>query len=128
MVTMKWAIEYADQNYKEGLIKGIKQTKDDLRSKVIDFMQGQYIVKTGDKYQLTHNDLLALNALFDDDNHHATESAPHSHNWEDGTYYSHSHKGGNVPHGHHGCRYGMPELPKLTKDSLEIKKDGVFDD
>jgi hypothetical protein len=128
MVTMKWAIEYADQNYKEGLAKGIKQTKADLHSKVIDFMQGQYIVKTGDKYQLTHNDLLALNALFDDDNHHKTESAPHFHNWEDGTYYSHSHKGGNVPHGHHGCRYGMPELPKLTKDSLEIKKDGVFDD
>ncbi|MFA5036981.1 MAG: hypothetical protein WC479_07380 [Candidatus Izemoplasmatales bacterium] len=63
-----------------------------------------------------------------DDSRVSTESAPHFHNWEDGTYYSHSHKGGNVPHGHHGCRYGMPELPKLTKDSLEIKRDGVFDD
>jgi hypothetical protein len=64
MVTMKWAIEYADQNYKEGLDKGIRQTKEDLHSKVIDFMQGQYIVKTGDKYRLTHDDLLNLNALF----------------------------------------------------------------
>jgi hypothetical protein len=25
MVTMKWAIEYADQNYKEGLAKGRKE-------------------------------------------------------------------------------------------------------
>jgi hypothetical protein len=24
MVTMKWATEYADQNYKEGLVKGYK--------------------------------------------------------------------------------------------------------
>lgn len=63
-----------------------------------------------------------------DDSPISTESAPHFHNWEDGTYYSHSHKNGNVPHGHHGCRYGMPELPKITRDKLEIKKDGVFDD
>ena len=25
MVTMKWAIEYADQNYKEGKLAGIKE-------------------------------------------------------------------------------------------------------
>lgn len=114
--------------YEEDIAKITLQTKVDLRSKVIDFIQGQYIVKTGDKYRLNHDDLLNLNALFDVDNHHVTESAPHFHNWEDGTYYSHSHKGGNVPHGHHGCRYGMPKLPKITKQDLEIKRDGVFDD
>ncbi len=33
-------------------------------------------------------------------------SSPHFHYWEDGTYYSHSHKGGDIPHGHHGSKYG----------------------
>ena len=36
------------------------------------------------------------------------KSSPHSHHWEDGTFYSHSHVGGTIPHGHHGARYGMP--------------------
>lgn len=68
-----------------------------------------------------------IGLVIPDDNPISIESAPHFHNWEDGTYYSHSHKGGNVPHGHHGCRYGMPELPKITKQDLEIKRNGVFD-
>jgi hypothetical protein len=38
----------------------------------------------------------------------AKESSPHFHHWEDGTYYSHSHTGGNTPHGHHGSKYGSP--------------------
>lgn len=33
---------------------------------------------------------------------------PHFHHWDDGTYYSHSHKSGSTPHGHHGSRYGQP--------------------
>lgn len=35
-------------------------------------------------------------------------SSPHYHHWDDGTYYSHSHKSGSTPHGHHGSRYGQP--------------------
>lgn len=37
------------------------------------------------------------------------ESSPHYHHWEDGTYYSHSHSRGKIPHGHHGSRYGLPK-------------------
>lgn len=37
-----------------------------------------------------------------------TNSYPHNHYWEDGSSYSHSHVRGNIPHGHHGSKYGLP--------------------
>jgi hypothetical protein len=52
----------------------------------------------------------------------------HSHTWENDKSYTHSHPKGEIPHGHHGSRYGEAILPKIIKGDLEIKKDGVFDD
>lgn len=57
------------------------------------------------------------------------EIVRHSHYWPDGTFnvFQHQHKGGDIPHGHHGAKYGLPELPKINKADLEIKSDGFFD-
>ncbi len=33
----------------------------------------------------------------------------HSHRWEDGKEFTHSHRRGDRPHGHHGARYVKPE-------------------
>jgi hypothetical protein len=52
-------------------------------------------------------------------------SAPHFHHWDDGAYYSHSHAGGNLRHGHHGSRYGMPES-KNDIDGIAASTFGVF--
>ena len=55
------------------------------------------------------------------------EQILHYHYWDDGFYFPHSHKGGDKPHGHHGAKYGLPELPKINKADLQIKSDGFFD-
>lgn len=47
------------------------------------------------------------------------ESSPHYHHWEDGTFYNHSHRGGVIPHGHHGSRYGMRDLSISTVSTGE---------
>jgi Zn-finger nucleic acid-binding protein len=49
----------------------------------------------------------------------AFHTCPHWHHWDDGSYYSHSHKSGDIPHGHHGSRYGLPnkiEAPIVLSD------------
>jgi hypothetical protein len=36
------------------------------------------------------------------------EDVPHSHYWNEGGTFEHSHKSGGVPHGHNGAKYGLP--------------------
>jgi hypothetical protein len=39
---------------------------------------------------------------------HRELDVAHNHYRDNGTTYSHSHMGGNNPHGHHGSKYGLP--------------------
>ena len=55
-----------------------------------------------------------LKALAGRDN---SASSPHFHHWEDGTYYSHSHTRGKIPHGHQGARYGQPNRASILGHS-----------
>lgn len=43
------------------------------------------------------------------------QSTPHFHHWDSGAFYSHSHKGGIIPHGHHGSRYGFGDTAEQIR-------------
>lgn len=47
---------------------------------------------------------------------------PHYHRWDDNTYFSHDHSGGNIPHGHHGARYGLTRHQVLNLPIEERRK------
>jgi hypothetical protein len=50
----------------------------------------------------------------------------HSHIWEDGTKFTHTHKRGDIPHGHHGARYLKRLL--LGKEQTEAWEKAGFKD
>ncbi len=51
--------------------------------------------------------------------------AVHQHIWDDGKGFVHSHKRGEIPHGHHGARYVKQLL--RGNDQVKVWQDAGFD-